>query len=161
MYDSYTSKFIFLLQRDLAGFASKMSECLAPETFPKTQIFCSTKSLACQILTFFKCNNVQGSFINMYHASLSEETKKAIYELFASPLSPLRCLVSTVAFGMVRQCNIHIITTATNFILIYMQGLDIADIQIVLLYGLPKSLSQCYQVSKSINLLYTVFCIYY
>ena len=37
----------------------------------------------------------------MYHASLSDETKKHVFSMFASSRSSLRCLVSTIAFGMV------------------------------------------------------------
>ena len=50
----------------------------------------------------------------MYHASISDETKEAIYSAFVS--GRLCCLVSTIAFGMVGMsvcgvcvgCNAHV-----------------------------------------------------
>lgn len=39
----------------------------------------------------------------MFHASLTQFTKSGIVELFQSCTSPLRILVATVAFGMVRE----------------------------------------------------------
>ena len=40
----------------------------------------------------------------MYHASLTEETRKQVYVDFSRPDSKIRVLVATVAFGMVCQC---------------------------------------------------------
>ena len=39
--------------------------------------------------------------ISVYHASLSDETKEHVYK-FSHVGSELRCVVSTVTFGMVR-----------------------------------------------------------
>ncbi len=43
------------------------------------------------------------SLVSMYHATLSQETKSYLHQQFAAPSSDLRCLVCTVAFGMVRK----------------------------------------------------------
>ena len=43
------------------------------------------------------------SLVSMYHANLSGETKAFIYNQFNSIQSDLRCLVCTIAFGMVRR----------------------------------------------------------
>ena len=37
----------------------------------------------------------------MYHASLTEHSKREIYKQFSSRFSQLRCLVATIGFGMV------------------------------------------------------------
>ena len=42
------------------------------------------------------------TWISVYHASLSDETKEHVYNLFSRVGSELRCVISTVAFGMVR-----------------------------------------------------------
>ena len=42
--------------------------------------------------------------VAMFHASLTEETKAAIYSECSRSTSSIQCLVATVAFGMVRQC---------------------------------------------------------
>ena len=41
----------------------------------------------------------------MYHASLTEHSKREIYIHFSSRFSRLRCLVATIAFGMVWTCT--------------------------------------------------------
>ena len=41
----------------------------------------------------------------MYHASLTERSKREIYIRFSSRFSQLRCLVATIAFGMVWTCT--------------------------------------------------------
>ena len=41
----------------------------------------------------------KSSYVTMYHASISDETKEAVYSAFVS--GRLCCLVSTIAFGMV------------------------------------------------------------
>ena len=45
----------------------------------------------------------------MYHASLTEQMKKVVYDEFSKPASYIRCLVSTLAFAMVcmRACIMH------------------------------------------------------
>ena len=37
----------------------------------------------------------------MYHASLTKETRQHTYMLFRDPGSQLRCIIATIAFGMV------------------------------------------------------------
>ena len=49
----------------------------------------------------------------MYHASLTERSKREIYIQFSSRFSQLWCLVATIAFGMVWTCTkIEILTDA-------------------------------------------------
>ena len=51
------------------------------------------------------------TWISVYHASLSDETKEHVYNLFSYVGSELRCVIWTVAFGMV------ITTSETDYIL--------------------------------------------
>ena len=74
----------------------------------------------------------------MYHASQTQQTKLATQEAFSSVPSDLRCLV---AAGMVCAQ-----TLSCTFIIICFQGIDIPDVEIVVVYGLPKTASQLYQV---------------
>ena len=37
----------------------------------------------------------------MYHASLTKETRQHVYRLYCDPGSELRCVITTIAFGMV------------------------------------------------------------
>ena len=52
----------------------------------------------------------KSTYVTMYHASISDETKEAVYSAFAS--GRLCCLVSTIAFGMVGApcvgCDVHV-----------------------------------------------------
>lgn len=51
-----------------------------------------------------KCAAKAPACVTMYHASLSDETKEAIYSKFVS--GNLCCVVSTIAFGMVRFSSV-------------------------------------------------------
>ena len=68
-------------------------------SLPKTVIFCSKKKTVSSVHRFLHCSD--RSSVTMYHASLTEQTKKAVYDEFSKPASYIRCLVSTLAFGMV------------------------------------------------------------
>jgi len=86
-----------IIQKDLSGVASALKD--NPGAFPKTVIFCSRKETVSLVYRFL-CHSDKSS-ITMYHASLTEETKKAVYSEFSKPTSRIRCLIATLAFGMV------------------------------------------------------------
>ena len=71
--------------------------------------------------------------MRVYHASLTGETKSHCQSEFMKDGS-IRCLVAMVAFGMVR--------------VILFQGMDVSDIDLVIVYGVPDSMNQLYQVRK-------------
>ena len=50
--------------------------------------------------------------------------------------------MATIAFGMVCAQTL----SCTFIIIICFQGMDIPDVEIVVVYGLPKTASQLYQV---------------
>lgn len=52
----------------------------------------------CHVYQFLK--SASKTQVTMYHASLSNETKEAVYSKFVA--GSLSCVVSTIAFGMVR-----------------------------------------------------------
>ena len=68
---------------------------------PKTIIFTRSKDLACKIAYTLQQSAVKKNYVGVYHASLTQHTKRVIQEGFSSATSSLRCLVATVAFGMV------------------------------------------------------------
>ena len=68
---------------------------------PKTIVFVQSKNAACKIFSFLKLSAFRSAYVGMYHASLTEFTKSHLRHEFRQQ-GPLRCLVSTVAFGMVR-----------------------------------------------------------
>lgn len=90
-------------QRDLSGILGKMKICVNDDAvaFPKTLIFCKHKRTVCDVLFHLRRAVKSSEFVTMYHASLSEETKQHVFSVFSSAHSQLRCLVSTIAFGMV------------------------------------------------------------
>ena len=98
-YSLYQLPF-FVLQTDLAGTASWLTSSL-PSSVPKTLIFTQTKNIACKLYAWLSQCAATKTCVNMYHASLTHTTKAHIQEEFSSPHASLRCLVSTVAFGMV------------------------------------------------------------
>ena len=59
--------------------------------------------------------------ISMYHATLSDETKSFLYRHFTDRQSDLRCLVCTIAFGIVSfqdfcMCMLSLGTDFYNFL---------------------------------------------
>ena len=79
-----------------------MKNCHTPADFP---IFCKTKTQCVQVYTMFRKMSSHKDLVSMYHATLSEETKSFLYQQFTSGHSDLRCLVCTIAFGMVSPQN--------------------------------------------------------
>ena len=82
--------------------------------------------------------------IEIYHASLTLQTKSRVYRAFRNSSSCIRCLIATVAFGMVcfaLNCDHHF-----KMHTYFLKGMDIPDIEIVCVYGCPKTISQLYQV---------------
>ena len=98
----YISSLFYVLQTDLAGIARWLTSLL-PSSVPKTLIFTQTKNIACKMYGWLSQCAATKTCVNMYHASLTHTTKTLIQEEFSSPQADLRCLVSTVAFGMVHS----------------------------------------------------------
>ena len=99
---------IILLQRDLAGIVS----ILGAGACPKTIVYTLTKNTACKVYDML--SQAARESLGLYHASLTKETKCQTHEKFKN--GSIRCLVSTIAFGMVSQlfctCNNYIYITA-------------------------------------------------
>ena len=68
-----------------------------PESTPKTLIFCQTKEAVVKVYRLLLHSAKSRESVSMFHASLTKTTKQE----FQSSSSALRCLVATVAFGMV------------------------------------------------------------
>ena len=83
--------------------ASKLHSYKNAEEFAKT---INTTHVVVKLYNFqSKAASVQG-MVSMYHATLTEETKRFLRQQFFLPSSDLRCLVATVAYGMVSICNV-------------------------------------------------------
>ena len=68
---------------------------------PKTIIYTLTKNSACKVYEMLRKSVHNSHCVSMYHASLTPATKAHVHSEFQK--GTLRCLVSTVAFGMVRS----------------------------------------------------------
>ena len=75
-----------------------------PSSIPKTLIFTTTKNIACRVYSFLSSAAANRQYIGMYHASLTNETKQQLRLEFAGQTT-LRCLVATIAFGMVSDLS--------------------------------------------------------
>ena len=88
-------------QADLAGIAYWL-RTLHSESIPKTLIFVQTKNTGCKLYNWLsQCASSKRS-VGLYHASLTQATKSHLQDMFKQQ-SGLRCLVATVAFGMVQH----------------------------------------------------------
>ena len=82
----------------MAGITSLLSSNVAG--MPKTLIFTQTKNTACKVFCLLSNSASKKECVGMYHASLTHETKAYCQREFSENGS-VRCLVATVAFGMV------------------------------------------------------------
>lgn len=89
------------IQIDLAGVAS-MLKTQPASLIPKTLIFTRTKNVACKLYKWLSQSAAEKQYVSMYHASLTTTTKTYLQEKFRKQ-SNLRCLIATIAFGMVYQ----------------------------------------------------------
>ena len=71
------------------------------ESIPKTLVFTQTKDSAWKVFHVLQRAAVKNEYVGMYHADQAERTKLFIQRGFSNPHSDMRCLVATVAFGMV------------------------------------------------------------
>ena len=79
----------------------QLKNCNDSSLYPKTVVFCRQKEMVSKVFQFLQHSAKSKDFVGMYHASLSEQTKKEIYRQFCNPVSKLCCLVATIAFGLV------------------------------------------------------------
>ena len=91
------------IQNELGGVASKLHSCKNAE---KQLFICNTKHVVVKLYNFQSKAACVQSMVSMYHATLTEETKRFLSQQFFLPSSDLWCLVATVAFGMVSICNV-------------------------------------------------------
>ena len=61
----------------------------------------------------------------------------------------MRCLVVTVAFGMVCVPTLLTVTSPYVHVHIMLVYIGIPDVEIVLVYGTPRTISQLYQVHNN------------
>lgn len=87
------------MQKDLGGLASCLSNSRFPGDIPKTIVFASTKHTVCRIYAMLSEHASKKKFVGMFHASMAASTKAVCVTEFKSGRT--RCLVSTIAFGMV------------------------------------------------------------
>ena len=90
----------------MSGIAARLQTCSDPHTFPKTVIFCKRKQTVCSVYQYLKVASKASEYVTMYHASLSDETKEAVYSSYVS--GRICCLVSTIAFGMVGWSSMYL-----------------------------------------------------
>lgn len=138
--------YICLFQWDLAGLVSILRTYKHPKEVPKTLIFCQTKDAVCKVYKLLSKADCTGKLVSMFHASLTQATKSHMQHSFQSSSSGLRCLAATVAFGMVGPLIVYYNSlVATPFIFLF-QGIDIPDVELVIVHGVPDTMAQLYQV---------------
>ena len=89
---------VIIMQKDLSGLASCLSSSRSPVDVPKTIVFASTKNSVCRVYRMLS-GHASKKLVGMFHASMAASTKAVCVSGFRSGRT--RCLVSTIAFGMV------------------------------------------------------------
>ena len=96
---------VILMQLDFGGIASCLSTRDDPSTIPKTIIFSGTKELTVKAYHYLKSAASFPHYVGAYHADLTQHSKHFVLQQFMSSSSEMRCLCSTIAFGMVIFCT--------------------------------------------------------
>ena len=78
----------------------------------------------------------------MYHANLTQTTKNYVCDNFKC--GKIRIIAATIAFGMVCVFLFQLMITCVIYISI--KGMDIPDVEVVVVNGIPDSMLQLYQV---------------
>ena len=117
---------------------------LCAKDIPKTIVFCRTKDVACKVYKFLLHASPKRKYVSMYHASLTQRTKKYIWDNFKN--GQIRCISATIAFGMV--CFFILINDHPYYT--SLKGMDIPDVELVIVNGVPDSMLQFYQVELPI-----------
>ena len=94
------------MQRDLNGLCTVL-KC-SPSDIPKVIVYVPTKNTACKVYHFLRAASTNKQSVGMYHADLTQATKSSVYQDFTKSCSVVRCLVATIAFGMVCDVQEHV-----------------------------------------------------
>ena len=133
------------VQRDLDGLA----QCLSlanPSSIPKTLVFFGNKKQVVQAYIFLRNRARKKHYVGAYHASLTSEMKQFVLRQFVTSDAEMRVLCSTIAFGMVLAY--YFFVCASVVLSLNFQGIDIPDIRVVIIYWVPDTISQFYQVQN-------------
>lgn len=68
---------------------------------PKMLVYVQTKDMAWRLYSHMQREAAKRCYVGVYHANLTQTTKSIVYQDFRSSGSSMRCLIATVAFGMV------------------------------------------------------------
>ena len=117
----------------MGRLAHLLSTANSPRDIPKTIIFSQTKE---NFYTTFSYLHGAAKSIAMYHASQSQETKTSIQTRYASSGTELKCICATIAFGLVHVT----LAKEPNLIHIIIQGMDIHNVEAVIVNGPPDTL---------------------
>lgn len=136
-----------MLQRDLGQLAYLLSTANSPADIPKIIIFSQTKDDVYTIFSYLHSVAAYTKSVAMYHASQSQETKAYIQSSYGFTGTELRCISATIAFGMVcvHLQNRYTVPMEMTFPSLA-QGMDINDVEAVIVNGPPDTLAQLYQV---------------
>ena len=73
---------------------------------PKCIVYTQTKNSACKVYGFLAASAHNRKSVGLYHANITKSNKVMTHSEFSKADSDLRCLVATVAFGLV--CYVYI-----------------------------------------------------
>ena len=90
----------YTLQDDLSGIAQSLTSN-DPASIPKTVIFFKTKELLIKAYVYLQNRAYCKHYVGAYHSSLTDGTKHFTSTCFSSTSSEMRCICSTITFGMV------------------------------------------------------------
>ena len=68
---------------------------------PKTVVYTQTKDYACKVYGLLCASTHTRKGVGLYHAAMSKSNKLITHQQFSTSNSSIRCLVATIAYGLV------------------------------------------------------------
>ena len=68
---------------------------------PKSIVYTQTKNSACKIYRLLSASALNRKRVGLYHADISKSNKAFTHHEFSRADSDLKCLVATIAYGLV------------------------------------------------------------
>lgn len=78
------------MQKDFKELGERLKNCRDPSKFPKTVVFCRHKEMVAKLFQFLQHSAKHKESVGMYHASLTEQTKRESTD--GSAVQPRSCV---------------------------------------------------------------------
>ena len=126
---------------------------------PKTLVFTQSKDSTWKIFHLLQLSAAKKDYVMMYHANLTPQTKMLIQQLFSGAQSTLRCIVAQLLLGWYVHLSYMYQEVVGYAMMCKFQRMDIPDVEVVVVYSIPKTATQLYQVVILLQSMHWLSCL--